>query len=179
MRYFLILSVLILITPALIVGDFMGSFIAYACDDCTDPEPEPENIWVQKHNEARSAVGVSSILWDEELAPVAKKHANKLAQKCGGLYHSRSEYGENIASSWGYNPNYNAVEAWVDEKRWYDYDSNSCQPNQVCGHYTQVVWEDSKSLGCAVSKCKRNGTKKKYMVCNYNPPGNYIGQKPH
>ena len=120
MRYLFILSVLVLSAPFVMSGKFFESFNAYACDDCTDDDAG-ENSWVQKHNDARSAVGVANIVWDETLAVVAQKHANELARKCGGLYHSRSQYGENIASSWGYNPNYNAVNAWVKEKKWYEY----------------------------------------------------------
>jgi pathogenesis-related protein 1 len=178
MRYLLILSVLVLAAPAVMSGNFSGMFSAYACDGCTD-DPEPENLWVQKHNEARSAVGVSDIVWDESLAVVAKKHADELARKCGGLYHSRSEYGENIASSWGHNPNYNAVDAWVREKQWYDYRTNTCQKGKVCGHYTQVIWRSTNYLGCAVSSCKKNGTKKKYRVCSYKPSGNWVGERPY
>jgi len=41
MRYFLILSTLVLLTPALLVWDYSGLFNAYACDGCAEPTPEP------------------------------------------------------------------------------------------------------------------------------------------
>jgi hypothetical protein len=53
---------------------------------------------------------------------------------------------------------------------------------RVCLHAccTQVVWKGSASLGCAVTRCTplqglpwASGT---YVVCRYNPPGNYLGQ---
>ena len=31
-----------------------------------------------------------------------------------------------------------ATQAWYDEKEDYTYDSNTCAPGRVCGHYTQV-----------------------------------------
>ena len=31
-----------------------------------------------------------------------------------------------------------AIQAWYSEKLDYDYDSNTCTPGRVCGHYTQV-----------------------------------------
>lgn len=31
-----------------------------------------------------------------------------------------------------------AVQAWYDENKDYDYDTDTCQPNAVCGHYTWV-----------------------------------------
>lgn len=32
----------------------------------------------------------------------------------------------------------NAVLRWYDEIQYYDYQLNSCQQGEVCGHYTQV-----------------------------------------
>ncbi|CAG2213593.1 unnamed protein product [Mytilus edulis] len=76
-----------------------------------------------------------------------------------------------------------SVASWVNEKKDYDYASNSC--SGVCGHYTQVVWADSTKLGCAVGSCPsmtnlpsyfRNV---KFVVCNYGPGGNFNGRKPY
>ena len=69
------------------------------------------------------------------------------------------------------------VDAWDEEKQWYDYASNRCSapPGDSCGHYTQVVWARSEELGCAMMICQN---KAQLWVCNYDPPGNYIGQKP-
>lgn len=45
------------------------------------------------------------------------------------------------------------------------------------GHFTQVIWTGSTKVGCgqAASLGKKGGV---YTVCNYDPPGNYIGQFP-
>jgi hypothetical protein len=32
----------------------------------------------------------------------------------------------------------------------YDYKTNRCRAG--CGHYTQVIWRDTKELGCAVAR---------------------------
>lgn len=40
------------------------------------------------------------------------------------------------------------------------------------GHFTQVVWKESKELGVACTKAKNGNI---YVVANYYPPGNYIG----
>ena len=32
----------------------------------------------------------------------------------------------------------NAIQALYDEKADYDYDTLTCQPGKICGHYTQV-----------------------------------------
>ncbi|KAK9690539.1 hypothetical protein RND81_09G135900 [Saponaria officinalis] len=68
-----------------------------------------------------------------------------------------------------------AVNLWIAEKSNYDYASNSCK-NGECGHYTQVVWRDSVRLGCARVTCQNGGV---FVTCNYDPPGNYIGERPY
>jgi hypothetical protein len=57
MRYFMILSVLVIAAPVM-QGSFANLFSAYACDGCTEPEPEPEP---QNINEAHSAGDVSDV----------------------------------------------------------------------------------------------------------------------
>ena len=69
-----------------------------------------------------------------------------------------------------------AVKMWVDEEIDYDYNSNTCAPGKECRHYTQVVWRDSVRLGCARVVCNTGGT---FITCNYDPPGNFLGQKPY
>lgn len=44
------------------------------------------------------------------------------------------------------------------------------------GHYSQVIWKDTQTTGCAVQKCAA-GTMESSMdayfcVCNYSPAGN-------
>lgn len=39
------------------------------------------------------------------------------------------------------------------------------------GHFTQVVWKGSKSVGCGIAQSSK-GT---YTVCQYKPAGNFQG----
>ncbi|KAK9988777.1 hypothetical protein SO802_029016 [Lithocarpus litseifolius] len=64
---------------------------------------------------------------------------------------------------------------WVAEKPKYDYNSNSCVGGE-CHHYTQVVWSNSVRLGCAKVRCNNGAT---IISCNYDPPGNYVNQRPY
>jgi hypothetical protein len=41
-------------------------------------------------------------------------------------------------------------------------------------HFTQLIWRDTKQLGCGVANC--GGLE--YWVCRYAPPGNWNGEKP-
>ncbi|CAK0742319.1 hypothetical protein CCP3SC1AL1_1180001 [Gammaproteobacteria bacterium] len=69
-----------------------------------------------------------------------------------------------------------AVTAWASEKKDYRYNTNRCKSGEVCGHYTQVVWADSKEVGCAMQVCSNRD---QIWVCNYSPTGNWEGKKPY
>lgn len=128
---------------------------------------------VDRHNFYRSEVGVEGIEWSEALAKSAQSWANQLKNDCE-LVHSTSSYGENLwmGTSGAFNVK-DVVDSWGAEKANYTYADNSC--SDVCGHYTQVVWEESTKVGCGVVTC--NGFD--IWVCQYDPPGNFIGEKPY
>ncbi|OMO92200.1 Allergen V5/Tpx-1-related protein [Corchorus olitorius] len=131
--------------------------------------------FLDSHNQARAKVNVKPLTWDKQVAAYAQGYANQRIGDCG-LVHSGGSYGENIAWSSGDLSATDAVKMWVDEKVYYNYQSNTCASDQICGHYTQVVWGDSVHVGCAKVKCDNGGT---FITCNYDPPGNYNGQKPY
>ncbi len=49
----------------------------------------------------------------------------------------------------------------------------------VCGHYTQIVWKNTERIGCGKATARRDGIFKVYWVCQYDPSGNYVGQRPY
>ncbi|GAB4853595.1 Cuticle-degrading protease [Ancistrocladus abbreviatus] len=129
------------------------------------------------HNAARAVVGLPPLAWDAHLAGYAQSYANQRRYDCA-LVHSSGPYGENIF--WGSGSSWTpqqAVAAWVDEAQYYDYSSNSCIDGEDCGHYTQIVWRTSKRLGCARVVCYDGAGV--FITCNYDPPGNYIGERPY
>ncbi|XP_073298349.1 pathogenesis-related protein PR-1-like [Primulina huaijiensis] len=128
-------------------------------------------------NSARSEVGLAPLQWDWNVARYAEWYAYQRQVDCA-LEHSHGPYGENIF--WGSGVEWTpdqAAQSWVDEAREYDYWSNSCVYGQQCGHYTQIVWRNTRRLGCARVVCY--GGRGVFMTCNYDPPGNYIGQRPY
>ncbi|CAH9144574.1 unnamed protein product [Cuscuta epithymum] len=102
---------------------------------------------------------------------------------CSELVHSGSDiYGENLAWCSGEMSPEEAVKMWVDEKKYYSYNQNACAGGQMCGHYTQVVWQKTRFVGCAKALCNKNkleNTSATFITCNYYPPGNYIGERPY
>ncbi|KAK7277605.1 hypothetical protein RJT34_22620 [Clitoria ternatea] len=151
---------------------FMGLVMLGHVANAQDAPTDYENA----HNAARSQVGVPKITWDNTVAAFAQSYANQRKGDCQLQHSGDRRYGENLAMSTGDLSGTQAVELWVNEKADYDYNTNTCKPGRVCGHYTQVVWKNSTSLGCAKVRCDNGGT---FITCNYSPPGNYVGQKPY
>uniref|UniRef100_UPI00398ECD6C GLIPR1-like protein 1 n=1 Tax=Pristiophorus japonicus TaxID=55135 RepID=UPI00398ECD6C len=152
---------------------------------------------LDQHNAARSevdppATNMMGMTWDEALAKSARawgkncifKHNPSLQQK-GAVHPTFFPIGENIFISSGGFSAKQAIKRWIAEMSYYDYSTNKCKPQQMCGHYTQVVWANSYKVGCAVSDCP-NGIKGSGLrgpsiifVCDYAPAGNYIGAFPY
>lgn len=148
--------------------------------------------FVAAHNNWRAKVGVTEKLsYSPELETSAQAWADNLKQtnRCK-MRHSKGEgrYGENIfwasAMAWSdgrkelqqVTPQH-VVDSWGSEKADYDYASNSCKPGKICGHYTQVVWRTTTSVGCAMAVC--DDTRTQVWVCQYQPAGNWVGNKPY
>jgi pathogenesis-related protein 1 len=131
---------------------------------------------VDAHNAWRKRTGVPPLTWSPQLATYAQEWATKLARENKFEHRKNSPYGENLAWAGGQqlSPE-RVVTMWGEEVKDYNYTSNSCKPGKMCGHYTQVVWRNTKQVGCGMAR----GNGKEVWVCNYNPPGNYVGQKPY
>ena len=144
------------------------------------------------HNEAREDVGVKSKLtWSDKITIDAQKYADEMAQsgvwehdaKNHGGY-TNGDYGENLYASTDKPTFAEATKAWVDEKAFYHYgvigNDNTCDAGKMCGHYTQVIWEDTTEVGCAASQYKTGEYKDWYIVvCKYQTPGNYLNETPY
>ena len=129
------------------------------------------------HNLVRQQYGVPDLIYDQELAQVSVEWIEHLAQNGCVLEHNwDSPLGENLFWS-----NYEAspevvVESWASEVVYYDYETNSCEPGQMCGHFTQLVWSTTERVGCAVGVCTDGS---EIWMCNYDPAGNMVGVLPY
>ncbi len=170
--------------PAVAVVFGCGCVRVPAAEEVPSPSrlfPPDDSVSFRKalldaHNRWREDVGVSPLSWSEEAARQAQSWAERLASRGCAMEHSQSrDFGENIA--WGNTPGSPelVVELWAQERDDYDYATNTCTPGKMCGHYTQLVWRDTREVGCAVAACEGG----EVWVCNYTPPGNWIGEKPY
>ncbi len=129
---------------------------------------------VSAHNGVRARVAIADLVWSSRLAAVAQEWADHLMAD-GQFVHSHNPaFGENLFEITGGRATpAQVVNDWAGEVKDYNYKLNSC--HGVCGHYTQIVWADTKEVGCAVA---RRGPREVW-VCEYSPPGNWVGRKPY
>ncbi len=139
------------------------------------------------HNEKRAEVGVGPLEWSSELAREAQAWADHLAEN-GKLVHrprigpNATRHGENLAAGYGNGFGImSGAATWYNEKN--QYRAGSPVTNfsyKKTGHYTQMVWRDTTRLGAGYAIGLRGNLKGwLIVVCNYDPPGNFIGKSPY
>lgn len=144
-------------------------------------------------------VSIPPVSWDASLATTAQQWADlliaqappKICHRCGDnpcdppliANQCVPGMGENLFMVWSTGaPDISgatAVKSWADEEQFYNYDLNTCAPNEQCGHYTQIVWADTQRVGCGRAGRPADGRNYVIWACNYGPPGNIRGQKPY
>ena len=133
------------------------------------------------HNVERRRVGVPDLRWSAKLAAEAQAYAVKLAARQRLVHASRAERdeaGENLwAGTAGLYSAEQIVGTMIAEKR--DFEpgvfpqvSRTGAWRDV-GHYTQIIWRETRDVGCAVVP----GGGQDWVVCRYWPAGNIYGQR--
>jgi pathogenesis-related protein 1 len=166
------------------------------------PTPTPFTLaaWLDPHNSVRAGTftGVTltpapsptlpALTWSTAAEAVAQGWANGCVyEHNAGRSGDGIQRGENIAALTG-QPNATpatVVGLWAGEWLDYSYASNTCGAGKVCGHYTQLVWRNTTKVGCARTRCAVNSPFGSqfptwdFFVCDYEPPGNVVGQRPY
>ncbi|XP_049318679.1 peptidase inhibitor 16 isoform X3 [Astyanax mexicanus] len=149
------------------------------------PKEDQQRI-VNLHNHHRSTVeppaaDMIHMKWSGELALIAKEYATKCIWEHNP--DSQNIMGENLFITTGPLDIEKALSDWFMEHKHYSYDNNTCAENEMCGHYTQMVWAKTKEVGCGSHLCETVETldfkDATLLVCNYLPLGNYMGHKPY
>ncbi|XP_049887843.1 uncharacterized protein LOC126382127 isoform X2 [Pectinophora gossypiella] len=134
-----------------------------------------EDDFLRAHNEYRDKHGVPPLKLNKKLSKYAEEWAKTLIKKNRMEHRDQNDYGENIFYAWSSDPNFtvsgrDAVDKWYSEIK--DHVFGREPTNLGTGHFTQVVWEDTKEVGVGMARSKEGHV---YVVANYSPPGNMIG----
>jgi len=131
-------------------------------------------------NKYRAELGEPALVWSDKLAQNAQTWAEHLANEVHAMVHSGAiDAGENIAT-WpaGHASLTRLVRIWGAEKRYFINasfpDVSSTGSWQTVSHYSQLVWRKTTGVGCGFA----TGGGQDYLVCQYNPMGNFRGEKP-
>ena len=150
-------------------------------------------------NRERAAVGVPPLVWNDTAAAHAKAWAEYLAAgkagalgvaHCGAVPGSEQiescthHEGEDLVWYAPHDANRSAADwlnFWLSEKK--DYHGGpptGFAPGEpVTGHYTQIVWNTTKSVGCGIAVMSSgvlgvtHASSGDIMSCRFYPPGNY------
>jgi len=151
-----------------------------------------------------SASNMNQLIWDDGLAQVAQDYSSKCIwahnkERSRDLLdhldetsfeYTNQQVGENLFITTGtesLSVLLKGVQYWYNEYMYYTYGttggSSSCQSGQQCGHYTQMVWANTRYVGCGYTKCPSTSgvsmTNGVLLVCNYYFAGNVVGYAPY
>lgn len=134
-----------------------------------------EEEFLDAHNEYRSKHRVPPLELNKKMCKYAEEWAKAIAKKGIVEHRDQNEYGENIFYAWSSDPNFtlsgrDPVDKWYSEINNHSFGREP--ENLGSGHFSQVVWEDSKDIGVGIARTKEGQI---YVVANYFPPGNVMG----
>jgi hypothetical protein len=146
-------------------------------------KPNAEARLLAAHNNERVRLGLNPLKWSPELAENARKWAVHLAGT-NTFEHAvpgkgEADQGENLwmGTRASYDPE-EMVQAWIDERTLFrpgKFPQVSTTGDwRDVGHYTQLIWHRTSHVGCAISANRSD----EFLVCRYDPPGNWEGQHP-
>ncbi len=137
------------------------------------------------HNAVRAAAmptpspALPTVTWSASAASLAADWA----ARCEWRHRDNNSLGENLSAGTRQRTITEVVDDWASERADYDYATNTCAPGEQCGHYTQIVWRSSTTVGCAINRCTTGSPfgagEWDFIVCNYDPAGNFTGRKPY
>ncbi|WP_242125901.1 CAP domain-containing protein [Sphingobium sp. Sx8-8] len=156
----------------------------YGMEEADRDDDLLRDVALGMQNEERESLGLAPLAWDSALAADAARYAREMAQTNIFRHSPRTSRavpsGENLwMGSRGLYDYEVMVGSFLDEKRYFRRDGklpdlSSTGRWEDVGHYTQIIWRDTRKVGCALAA----GQSYDYLVCRYFPAGNVFGQNP-
>ena len=135
---------------------------------------------LNSHNKYREMHNVEDLVLKKSLCQKARKKVLKLLKYKGDLNNYDNiddsdddiEYGQNLCICNGKLFDIEEIRNnWYDEGNKYVYDSNKYIKGT--GHFTQMIWKDTKTVGFGYSKIHKD---KSIFLVYYYPAGNELGK---
>ncbi|KAI8842627.1 CAP domain-containing protein [Chytriomyces cf. hyalinus JEL632] len=125
------------------------------------------------HNAFRASNGIGPLQYDSAIALHSVSWAKVLAsQGCNLVHGDHDGLGQNLYMSSGTSTPRNSMQEMFDA-----WSSEDISPGGALNHATQALWPKTTKVGCAIAwGTSRNGWQCEVLVCNYSPPGNYVGK---
>lgn len=129
---------------------------------------------LEAHNKYRAKHHSPPLKLNKDLCRIAKEYAEKLLQANAVNYsfgkYKGNDMGENIFTCQGTEATGEmATNDWYNEIKSHNFKKDF---QKDTGHFTQIIWKDTKEVGFGVA----NRGNIYYVVANYYPPGNFLGQ---
>ena len=126
---------------------------------------------IKRHNILRACHNAQPLMFNCEIMKISQDYAEKNPSGHSGTNFKGEWMGENLFWSHGRKSVDGGfpVDEWYNEISFYNFETGKSIDEKVTGHFTQVVWKNSKELGigyyCQNTDCT--------VVGNYFPGGNY------
>ena len=129
---------------------------------------------LETHNKYRVKHHSPPLVLNKELCKIAQDYSEKLLQNNAVKYSfgkfKGNDMGENIFMCQGSEATGEmATNDWYNEIKNHNFKKDF---QKDTGHFTQIIWKDTKEVGFGVA----NRGNIYYVVANYYPPGNFLGQ---
>lgn len=152
-------------------------------DRAADQRPlfPAEQEWLAEHNAERKELGLEPLRWSHSLRRDAQGWANELAAR-GQFRHSPDllaiGQGENLwRGDVGRHAPWEMIDLFLAERRIFRPgvfpDVSTTGRWSDVGHYTQIIWPETREVGCATAVNARH----EVLVCRYWPAGNVMGYR--
>ena len=125
---------------------------------------------IKRHNTLRACHNAQPLMFNCDIMKISQEYAERKPEGHSSNTYNGQWMGENLFWSWNMDLTGDyPVDDWYSEIKYYNFETGKSNGG-VTGHFTQLVWKNSKELGIGYY-CDSN--KACVVVGNYFPGGNF------